>query len=175
MLGGVWPCLPPSTLHSAYDNNQDGFALNLVRCHECALCLKRQARLCVGIRMIYISNKHHAGVERRTAVLTSLHATIPYHVIVFQKKKKKSCQTLFVHIIGYLMCRDTPLEWNSQRNFPHCHSVAVKKNNHIWHRRILWKTTTSWAVRALLLGCCPWSLLSSLFFSTSCFLPPQIE
>lgn len=38
-----------------------------------------------------------------------------------------TCQTLFIHNIGYLMCRDTLLEWNRQRNFPHCHSVAVKK------------------------------------------------
>lgn len=38
-----------------------------------------------------------------------------------------TCQTLFIHNIGYLMCRDNPLEWNSQRNFPHCHSVVVKK------------------------------------------------
>lgn len=44
-----------------------------------------------------------------------------------------------LHNIGYLACTDILSEWKSQGNFPHCHSVWVRKNNHIWQRHILWK------------------------------------
>lgn len=63
MLGGAWPCFTLSTVHSAYDSNQDGSALKRVYCHECTVYLKRQVGLSVEIKIINISNERQAGVK----------------------------------------------------------------------------------------------------------------
>ena len=83
----------------------------------------------VEIKMIYISNESQVVWNRtHTACLYWPFAHVCMQLFLsILLSKIITCQTLFIHNIGYLMCRDNPLEWNSQRNFPHCHSVVVKK------------------------------------------------
>lgn len=76
------------------------------------------------------------------------------------------------HNIGYLMCRDILLEWNSQRNFPRCHSVSVKK------KKITFDTAASSGEPRQVGLSGPFCLVLVLeafcHFSTYCFLPLDI-
>lgn len=72
-----------------------------------------------------------------------------------------------LHNIGYLACGDILSEWKSQGNFPHCHSVWVRKNNHIWQRHILWKNHDKLDCQ----GSFAWSLPLKAFVVFNLLLP----